>query len=152
MQVDVLEFSRDRKMMSTLCQRAGGRPMLFVKGAPEAILDRCTQACYSPPSTACSYKPTIFSKTTEFLQCCTMARRSNHYRLARVKMCMQASLQNHPDQASCPLILLALAHLTSIQTAENCHVELRVGPCRKGSVLCQLLGFMVCTTLVIIPA
>lgn len=30
-------------MMSVLCQRAASRPVLFVKGAPEAVLERCTQ-------------------------------------------------------------------------------------------------------------
>ena len=35
------EFSRDRKMMSVLVN-TGNRGALFVKGAPESILDRCT--------------------------------------------------------------------------------------------------------------
>lgn len=38
-----LEFSRDRKMMSTLCtDAASGKLTLFVKGAPENVLQRCT--------------------------------------------------------------------------------------------------------------
>ncbi|XP_077995727.1 calcium-transporting ATPase sarcoplasmic/endoplasmic reticulum type-like isoform X2 [Glandiceps talaboti] len=38
-----LEFSRDRKSMSVFCDpAAGGSPKMFVKGAPEGILDRCT--------------------------------------------------------------------------------------------------------------
>jgi Ca2+ transporting ATPase len=44
-----LEFSRDRKSMSTYCvptskasSRFGQGPKLFVKGAPESILERCT--------------------------------------------------------------------------------------------------------------
>lgn len=40
-----LDFDRDRKSMSVFCQREGGRGashVLFVKGAPESILDRCT--------------------------------------------------------------------------------------------------------------
>ncbi|XP_045491898.1 calcium-transporting ATPase sarcoplasmic/endoplasmic reticulum type isoform X1 [Colias croceus] len=44
-----LEFSRDRKSMSTYCtplkpSRLGTGPKLFVKGAPEGVLDRCTHA------------------------------------------------------------------------------------------------------------
>jgi Ca2+ transporting ATPase len=44
-----LEFSRDRKSMSSYCvplkpSRLGNGPKLFVKGAPEGVLDRCTHA------------------------------------------------------------------------------------------------------------
>ncbi|KAI8472408.1 MAG: hypothetical protein J3K34DRAFT_453784 [Monoraphidium minutum] len=39
----VLEFSRDRKMMSVLVS-GEGRALLLVKGAPEAVLARCTHA------------------------------------------------------------------------------------------------------------
>ncbi|KZV91087.1 calcium ATPase [Exidia glandulosa HHB12029] len=41
------EFSRDRKMMSVLVKRSPGekaRAALFVKGAPESVLERCTSA------------------------------------------------------------------------------------------------------------
>ena len=41
--VAALEFSRDRKMMSVLASRKG-QSILFTKGAPEAVLARCTQA------------------------------------------------------------------------------------------------------------
>jgi Ca2+ transporting ATPase len=42
-----LEFSRDRKSMSTYCTpkkstKLGNGPRIFVKGAPESVLDRCT--------------------------------------------------------------------------------------------------------------
>eukprot|EP00208_Stichococcus_sp_RCC1054_P004292 CAMPEP_0206141516 /NCGR_PEP_ID=MMETSP1473-20131121/13205_1 /ASSEMBLY_ACC=CAM_ASM_001109 /TAXON_ID=1461547 /ORGANISM="Stichococcus sp, Strain RCC1054" /LENGTH=1055 /DNA_ID=CAMNT_0053536117 /DNA_START=143 /DNA_END=3310 /DNA_ORIENTATION=+ len=41
----VLDFSRDRKMMSVLtASPRGGSPTLFLKGAPEAVLSRCTNA------------------------------------------------------------------------------------------------------------
>lgn len=37
------EFSRDRKSMSVLARRqTDSNPILYVKGAPESILDRCT--------------------------------------------------------------------------------------------------------------
>ncbi|CAN4078331.1 unnamed protein product [Withania somnifera] len=39
--VSVLEFSRDRKMMSVLCSRKQMQ-IMFSKGAPESILSRCT--------------------------------------------------------------------------------------------------------------
>ncbi|XP_018914251.2 calcium-transporting ATPase sarcoplasmic/endoplasmic reticulum type isoform X2 [Bemisia tabaci] len=44
-----LEFSRDRKSMSTYCvplkpTKLGSSPKLFVKGAPEGVLERCTHA------------------------------------------------------------------------------------------------------------
>lgn len=42
-----LEFSRDRKSMSTYCvplqpTKLGTGPKMFVKGAPESVIDRCT--------------------------------------------------------------------------------------------------------------
>ena len=43
--VFTLEFSRDRKLMSTLCADAAtGRLALFAKGAPEAIIAKCSSA------------------------------------------------------------------------------------------------------------
>uniref|UniRef100_A0A804M3C9 Cation-transporting P-type ATPase N-terminal domain-containing protein n=1 Tax=Zea mays TaxID=4577 RepID=A0A804M3C9_MAIZE len=39
--ISVLEFSRDRKMMSVLCSRKH-QEIMFSKGAPESIMARCT--------------------------------------------------------------------------------------------------------------
>ncbi|XP_029123646.1 calcium-transporting ATPase 3, endoplasmic reticulum-type isoform X2 [Elaeis guineensis] len=39
--ISVLEFSRDRKMMSILCSRKQ-QEIMFSKGAPESIISRCT--------------------------------------------------------------------------------------------------------------
>lgn len=41
LQISVLEFSRDRKMMSILCSRNQSH-ILFSKGAPESIISRCS--------------------------------------------------------------------------------------------------------------
>ncbi|KAM7255629.1 hypothetical protein ACFE04_008527 [Oxalis oulophora] len=50
--VSVLEFSRDRKMMSVLCSRRQSS-IMFSKGAPESIISRCTNImCNNDGSTA----------------------------------------------------------------------------------------------------
>lgn len=41
LQISVLEFSRNRKMMSILCSRNQSH-ILFSKGAPESIISRCS--------------------------------------------------------------------------------------------------------------
>lgn len=51
-QVSVLEFSRDRKMMSVLCSHKQ-MDIMFSKGAPESIIARCTNIlCNSDGSAA----------------------------------------------------------------------------------------------------
>ncbi|KAL5706707.1 P-type Ca(2+) transporter [Ranunculus cassubicifolius] len=50
--VSLLEFSRDRKMMSVLCSRKQ-QGFMFSKGAPESIISRCTSIlCNDDGSTA----------------------------------------------------------------------------------------------------
>lgn len=39
----MLEFDRERKLMSVMATR-GSRNLLFVKGAPESVVRRCTHA------------------------------------------------------------------------------------------------------------
>ncbi|QDZ17928.1 calcium-translocating P-type ATPase [Chloropicon primus] len=41
MKVATLDFTHERKMMSVMCKRKG-QEILFTKGAPETVLDRCT--------------------------------------------------------------------------------------------------------------
>ncbi|KAM4087148.1 hypothetical protein ACJW30_10G155500 [Castanea mollissima] len=49
--ISVLDFSRDRKMMSVLCSRKQ-KQIMFSKGAPESIISRCTNIlCNSDGST-----------------------------------------------------------------------------------------------------
>ncbi|KAL5288296.1 ATP2A2 family protein [Megaselia abdita] len=68
-----LEFSRDRKSMSSYCtplksSRLGTGPRLFVKGAPEGVLDRCTHARVNGqkvPLTS-SLKNKIFQLTAQY--------------------------------------------------------------------------------------
>lgn len=40
--VSTLEFSRDRKMMSVLAKGPGNQDVIFAKGAPESVLQRCS--------------------------------------------------------------------------------------------------------------
>eukprot|EP00922_Rhytidocystis_sp_ex-Travisia-forbesii_P044892 GHVS01066931.1.p1 GENE.GHVS01066931.1~~GHVS01066931.1.p1 ORF type:complete len:864 (+),score=103.16 GHVS01066931.1:409-3000(+) len=56
-----LEFTRDRKSMSVLCREASNSTnTLFVKGAPESILDRCNSVMLSDGS-QCAMSPSIRS-------------------------------------------------------------------------------------------
>ncbi len=51
LQISQLEFSRDRKMMSVRCRRQD-QDTLFVKGAPEAVMARCTRVSRMQPAKA----------------------------------------------------------------------------------------------------
>ena len=46
LQISQLEFSRDRKMMSVRCRRQD-QDTLFVKGAPEAVIARCSRVSHT---------------------------------------------------------------------------------------------------------
>ena len=41
-QISTLEFSRDRKMMSVLAKGPDNQDVIFAKGAPESVLQRCS--------------------------------------------------------------------------------------------------------------
>ncbi|CAL1293915.1 unnamed protein product [Larinioides sclopetarius] len=63
-----LEFSRDRKSMSTYCvpiktTRLGSGPKMFCKGAPEGVLERCTHVRVG--NTKVPMTPTIKNKVLE---------------------------------------------------------------------------------------
>ncbi|OWA51634.1 Calcium-transporting ATPase sarcoplasmic/endoplasmic reticulum type [Hypsibius exemplaris] len=68
-----LEFSRDRKSMSSFCvpakgNKSGGGPKMFCKGAPEGVLDRCAYVRINGnriPMTP-QLKARIFEKTREY--------------------------------------------------------------------------------------
>ena len=45
LQISQLEFSRDRKIMSVRCRRQN-QDTLYVKGAPEAVLARCSRVSH----------------------------------------------------------------------------------------------------------
>lgn len=51
-QVSTLEFSRDRKMMSVLARGLNNQDLVFVKGAPESVLDKCSHVSPAPPCSA----------------------------------------------------------------------------------------------------
>ncbi|CAO1618168.1 unnamed protein product [Parajaminaea phylloscopi] len=67
-----LEFSRDRKSMSTLIRhpREDGKGLLLVKGAPESILERCTTVYTgtqaSPVPLDSNHRSIIASKVEEY--------------------------------------------------------------------------------------
>jgi Ca2+ transporting ATPase len=57
------EFSRDRKLMSVLARPRGSPPSssgyLFVKGAPEAVLERCTSVMLGSSNTTIPMTPAL---------------------------------------------------------------------------------------------
>mmetsp|Transcript_48800 Transcript_48800/g.83839 ORF Transcript_48800/g.83839 Transcript_48800/m.83839 type:complete len:1098 (+) Transcript_48800:108-3401(+) len=75
-----LEFSRDRKSMSVLVRGADGANRLFVKGAPEMLLDRCSRVRLPSGEVVplnASYRRQILEKNTEMatrpLRCLALA-------------------------------------------------------------------------------
>ena len=69
LQVSQLEFSRDRKMMSVRCRRQN-QDTLFVKGAPEAVLARCSQV--SQGKTCCFWFTPVLAIITPMLLLCNI--------------------------------------------------------------------------------
>jgi Ca2+ transporting ATPase len=61
------EFSRDRKMMSVLV-RLNGTGALFVKGAPESVLERCTSVMVDGKSIplTCELRNTLLDRTSSY--------------------------------------------------------------------------------------
>ncbi|KAL0368930.1 UNVERIFIED_CONTAM: Calcium-transporting ATPase 3, endoplasmic reticulum-type [Sesamum calycinum] len=59
--VSVLEFSRDRKMMSVLCNRKQIQ-IMFSKGAPESVLPRCTDIMCNNDGSSIRLTPEIRSE------------------------------------------------------------------------------------------
>jgi Ca2+-transporting ATPase len=43
--IDEVPFSTERKYMATVMRSAGGKKVLYVKGAPEIVFDMCAQTC-----------------------------------------------------------------------------------------------------------
>ncbi|CAK9264959.1 unnamed protein product [Sphagnum jensenii] len=64
--VSVLEFTRDRKMMSVLCSRKQ-QEILFCKGAPESIFSRCTSVLCNDDGSAAPMTAEIRAELEERL-------------------------------------------------------------------------------------
>ncbi|EQC36759.1 Ca2+-transporting ATPase [Saprolegnia diclina VS20] len=81
-----LEFSRDRKSMSVLCASVATKAnVLFVKGAPEGLLHRCTHVQLSNGTTVAlteTGKKAILAKVTEMaglsLRCLAVAQKTSN--------------------------------------------------------------------------
>ena len=97
-----LEFSRDRKSMSVLCRGDGGSEgnRLFVKGAPNLLLERCTHVKFRDGTVSRlsgALRREIEEKTTELavrpLRCLALA--------VKEEQDLDASLQDYvPDEES----------------------------------------------------
>ena len=68
-QLSVLDFSRDRKMMSVLCSRKQ-QEILFCKGAPESIFSRCTSVLCNDDGSAAPMTAEIRAELEERLIRC----------------------------------------------------------------------------------
>ncbi|CAO3636119.1 unnamed protein product [Cunninghamella echinulata] len=88
--VATLEFSRDRKSMSVIINSPlnGGTDTLYVKGAPESILERCNFVKISDDNVTIPLKPNtrekILQKITQYgkeqsLRCIALAKVDNIY-------------------------------------------------------------------------
>lgn len=88
--VATLEFSRDRKSMSVIINSPlnGGTDTLYVKGAPESILERCSFVKISDDNVTIPLKPNtrekILQKITQYgkeqsLRCIALAKVDNIY-------------------------------------------------------------------------
>ncbi|KAG0606337.1 hypothetical protein M758_9G132800 [Ceratodon purpureus] len=64
--LSVLDFSRDRKMMSVLCSRKQ-QEIMFCKGAPESILSRCTSVLCNDDGSAAPMTAEIRAELEERL-------------------------------------------------------------------------------------
>jgi magnesium-transporting ATPase (P-type) len=83
LQISQLEFSRDRKMMSVRCRRQG-QDALYVKGAPEAVLARCSRVSQITPSAdmACAHAAGHAVREAHAadvcVRCCLLPSRHEH--------------------------------------------------------------------------
>lgn len=64
--LSVLDFARDRKMMSVLCSRKQ-QEILFCKGAPESIFSRCTSVLCNDDGSAAPMTAEIRAELEERL-------------------------------------------------------------------------------------
>ncbi|KAK9165998.1 hypothetical protein Scep_001189 [Stephania cephalantha] len=65
--VSSLDFSRDRKMMSVLCSRMQ-QGIIFIKGAPESIISRCSNVLCNDDGSTASLAPHVRAELEARLQ------------------------------------------------------------------------------------